>query len=119
MEYLVIYNEDKMKGFEDLNEVSGFCSEIIYSDRRSFCKENDLDIEEQSYERLDEIDIMCEQHIEVYKIKDLLNTITNMNIDTDEKNRLKYLLKSNNIEGSVYNYDYLQDVLDNTDEIYI
>lgn len=113
MEYIVIYNEDEIKGFECLEEVEAFCYELVQSEVNDYCDENDMDIEELPPERIDELIFTCGYEggeIKIYRVSDLLNIINKMDIDIDEKEDLREILKSNNLEGYISQYDNLEDI---------
>lgn len=122
MKYIVIYNEDEIKGFECLEEVKDFYYEVAQSEVKDFCDEYEMDIEELSPERIDQISFACGYEvgeIKTYRVSDLLNIIDKMDIDIDEKQDLIEILKSNNLEGYINEYDYLEEVFYLANEVNI
>lgn len=120
MNYIVVYDEDRIKGFEDLDEVQGFKDELIQLQIEDYCDDYDIDIEDLSPERLNQIVFACGYEngdTKTYDINDLTHLIKESKIDSDDKYELNKLMKSNYINGYVSEYYMLDEILELAQEI--
>lgn len=119
MNYIVVYDEDKIKGFEDLDEVQSFKDELQLQ-IENYCDDYDIDIEDLSPERLNQIAFACgygNGDTKAYDINHLTHIIKESKIDNDDKHELNKLMKSNHVNGYVSEYYMLDEILELAQEI--
>lgn len=120
MNYIIVYDEDRIKGFEDLDEVQRFKDELIQLQIEDYCDDYDIDIEDLSPERLNQIVFACGHEngdTKTYDINDLTYLIKESKIDSDDKYELNKLMKLNYINGYVSEYYMLDEILESAQEI--
>ena len=112
MNYIVVYDEDRVKGFSEYKEVENFIYYYINEQVKRYCYEYDIDIEELSPQRKMEIVFAEGEEIKIYKVSELLKIIANTDIDDDDKINLEKNLKSYKIDGYISEYEGFEEVLE-------
>lgn len=123
MRYLVIYNEDKLQGFESRGEAIEFCEDKLQSNINDYCDDYDIDIEDVSLEKFNGIVFGAGYEsgdIKIYNINKILKNIDKANLDEDEKEELIQSLKSDFSDTTLGDYEGLEEILEyvNEEEVY-
>ncbi|MGL4450151.1 MAG: hypothetical protein ACRCTZ_03030 [Sarcina sp.] len=112
-DYVVIFNEDEIKWFDNREDAEEFVDELSQEELEEYCDEYEEDLDGISEERRSELLVGSGVEygtIKILSIHEILGLIENSDICKDDKKELKYQLLHHKYT-SISEYEKLVDVL--------
>lgn len=114
MKYIVIFNEDKIKWFENREDAEIFVEELCNEDLEEYCSDYDIDLDDDiSPQRRNELIYGAgaeSGEIKIISLNRVLNLIKQSNMSNKEKEELKNELLENEYNSIDY-YENLFDII--------
>lgn len=115
MSYLVLYDEDKILKIDTKEEAIEFIEDKIEDNINEYCDDYDIDIEDASPERINELAFGAgydSGEIKLYSINKILRNISKANLDDEDKEDLIQNLQLDILSGNLDDYQGLEEVLE-------
>ena len=116
--YIVAFeNDSRVVKIRDKEELYGLCRELNEETLEDLEEAYTEDVEDMQTNRLRELLNVYTEGISVYKIKKVIKTIKESEMDTEEKDALLEILHDEDIEEfNMADFYYFSDILADTEE---
>ncbi|UHA60652.1 hypothetical protein KDJ21_002660 [Metabacillus litoralis] len=116
MDYILRYNEDDLKFFDDQEELEDFISQLNTGSIEDYANEYDYELDETI--SIESASLGSELDFSVYRFKDLVNEVNiSVNLSADDKEEILLRLKKRQVKNLLKDYTDLDDLLSNINDL--
>jgi hypothetical protein len=121
-QYLIIFRDGRIEGFENRESVEDYLQELRENRIIEYCDREDVDFEKLTKKAKKEILLEIGSGTDVdkiYKTSKVIQSVKKANIEANVKDELLYLLTEYSIEFFIEDYEGLEEIFDEVDDIEI